>query len=71
MRYLSRSSSLEVQRAEKQQDNLLPFFVISGCTYCFDSADGEQDVEEGSVQHSKPLGAQDALHQTAKSFQEF
>lgn len=67
MHYLSQSSSLRLQRAEKQQDTLLPFFVIRDCTYCFDSVDGEQDVEEGSVQHCKPLGAQDALHQTIKS----
>lgn len=33
---------------------LLPFFIHCSCTdgaYCFDSVDGEQDVEEGSAHH--------------------
>lgn len=71
MHYLSQSPSLRVERPEKQQDTLLPFFVIRDCTYCFDSVDDEQDVEEGNVQHCKPLGAQDALHQTTKSIRSF
>lgn len=54
-------SQSELQ-SSSQQDARLPFSVIHDCTYCFDSVDDEQDVEEGSVQHSKPLGAQDALY---------
>lgn len=43
---------------------LPPFFIHCSCTdggYCFDSADGEQDVEEGSAHHCWWVGAKDAL----------
>lgn len=43
---------------------LLPFFIHCSCTdggYCFDSVDGEQDVEEGSAHHCWWVGAKDAL----------
>lgn len=67
MRDLSQNSSLRVQRPEKQQDALLPFFVSRDCAYCFDSVDDEQDMEEGSVHGCEPLGGQDASHPTAES----
>lgn len=67
MRDLSQSSSLRVQRPEKQRDALLPLFVSRDCAHCFDSVDDEQDVEEGSVRRCKPLAGQDAPHPTAES----
>lgn len=72
MHELSQSASLRVERARGAAGrSLLPFFVIRDCTYCFDSVDDEQDVEEGSVHRCKPPRWIDALHQTPESIRSF